>query len=614
MRLIKYFFLFLLTLLIIFVLIILPSFSDLKNYAFSALKAKDYTEVSINNLREGNFLLASDDLTEANNNFNSAILSIENIEQRKIVKNISFFNNQIIELKNLAQSGEIATRSIMRIFPLISSFSEPLVSEKFISLSEAEKENILKLIYQSEPDLRAFSANLNLALIKMDKIEAKGILRPILSDINTLKDSFKQAIEIVNKLPALSQIIPQLAGYPNTSHYLIIMHNNDELRPSGGFIGAYGLLDIENGSIKNLSTYDSYHLDMPAYLSDAWQEKAPEVLEKYLGVEKWYLRDSNWYPDWPQSAQNILRIYNGEKQAINENTENFSGVIGINPDFVADLIELVGNIEARGDLYTKDNFQELLQYSVEVSYKEEDISSWDRKDVINEILIELQKRLFNLEPEKISQFLSIIQENIELKNIQLYFTDTDLNNLAIDLGAGGEVKNSEGDYLMVVDANLGAFKSDAIVSKNFEYSYNLNKGISDLHLNYMHNGGFDWRTTRYQSYTRVYTPLGSKLLSLEPYGQAMLDRESVEVYEDLYLNKTVFAFYFKLEPGSVGGININYELPEEKINYLNNQYSLLIQKQSGQRLGYFNFSLIKNNKEYFSSSYSINKDREIIVQ
>ncbi len=615
MRLIKYFFLFLLSLFIILIIIILPSFTDIKNYASSALKAKDYTEESINNLRESDFIIANDSLIEANDNFSLAVLSIENIEQRKLIKFIPFFNNQLLELKNLAQSGEIATRSIIRIFPFISSFSEPLISDKFVSLSDTEKEEILKLIYQSEPDLKAFSANLNLALIKMDRIKAKGVLRPIMTEIYTLKETFKQAIQIVDKLPALSQLVPQLAGYPNSSHYLIILHNNDELRPSGGFIGAYGLLDIKNASIKNLSTYDSYHLDMPAYLSNDWQEKAPDVLEKYLGVEKWYLRDSNWYPDWPQSAQNILRIYNGEKKAINEKTENFTGVIGVNPDFVADLIDLVGNIEARGDVYTKDNFQELLQYSVEVSYKEEDISSWDRKDVINEILVELQERLFNLESDKMTEFLSIIQENIELKNIQLFFTDNELNDLAISLGAGGEMKNSTGDYLMVVDANLGAFKSDAVVSKNFEYNFDLEKGVSDLHLNYMHNGGFDWRTTRYQSYTRVYVPFGSKLISLEPYGQVIVDKDSVETFNDDYLNKTVYGFYFKLEPGSVGGINIKYELPLEKLNYFeNNNYNLLIQKQSGQRVGYFNFSLTKDNKEYFSNSYSLNKDREIIVE
>ncbi|MDA3802476.1 MAG: DUF4012 domain-containing protein [Patescibacteria group bacterium] len=612
MRIVKYFLFSLLFLIFLFVAILIPSFNNFKAVYVSGMSAKLNLEESLNYLETNDFKQAKTSISQANTSFNLALENIEEVERRSVFKNISPLNNQLGEVKNLLESGEIASRSIERVLPIINSFKEPLSASKFVNLSKNDKEEILEIAFKSEPNLKAFSANLNLALLKLNRIEAKGVLFPISSEINSLKLNFNKGIKIVDKLPALSQIIPTLAGYPERSSYLIIMQNNDEIRPSGGFIGVFGLLHVESGEIESLSTYDSYHLDMPAYLSNDWQRKPPEVLEEYLRVEKWYLRDSNWSPNWPTSAQNILEIYNGEKEAIGEKSENFTGVIAINPNFVADLIELVGDIEARGDTYTKHNFQELLQYSVEMSYKEEDISSWDRKDIINEIVSKLKTRLFNLESEKMLEFLNIVEKHGENKNIQLFFTNHTINKLAIESGFGGEVKETNNDYLMVVDANLGAFKSDVVVKKNYEYSISLNedKANSELHLNYKHNGGFDWRTTRYQSYTRVYVPIGSKLNDINSYGQVMIDTDSTTSYTDNDLNKTVFGFYFKLEPGSTGGIKIDYDLPQ---SIKTNPYKLFVQKQSGQRDIKFNLKL-NSNQDIYQNSYLLSQDMEVVVE
>ncbi|MDD2584276.1 MAG: DUF4012 domain-containing protein, partial [Bacteroidales bacterium] len=418
-------------------------------------------------------------------------------------------------------------------------------------------------------------------------------------------------IDSIEKASYLSKIIPSLAGYPEPGNFLFIMQNNDELRPSGGFIGVYGLMETKNGTVNSLITRDSYHLDMPASISGKWNLQPPAALSKYLKVEKWYLRDANWSPDWPTSARNIQEIYHGEKAAISESSSPFRAIISLSPDFVAELLDITGPVMARGELYEKENFQELLQYSVEVSYSEQDISSWDRKDVINEIVYELKEKLTKISLDQFYSLLNIVTENIANRNIQIYFNDEYLQGLAKRLNASGEVRKNSGDYLMVVDANLGAFKSDAVVKKSLNYNLNLTNDLAqaNLDLNYRHEGGFDWRTTRYRSYTRVYSPLGSKLKSLETFGLVKVEKESIISYEDKDLGKTVFAFFFTLEPGTAGGIAIEYELNTDLSNYLrNNPYSLLVQKQSGRRTESFDFILKSKDKLKEQGSYPLEKD------
>ncbi len=332
-------------------------------------------------------------------------------------------------------------------------------------------------------------------------------------------------------------------------------------------------------------------------------------IKKYLGVENWYLRDANWVPDWSLSAQKINEIYTGESLSLGQAAPNFSSIIAINPDFIVDLIRIVGPITIKGETYTPENFQELLQYNVEIAYKDRNISSWDRKDVINELLNELKIRLFNLPSGSWSNLMKTIDKNIAEKNIQLYFPDEGLQSLVKEIGASGEVKQVDSDFLMVVDANLAAFKSDAVVKKRITYNVNQKNGSTSasLTLNYRHEGDFNWRTTRYRSYTRIYAPMGSHLIA-----SSGLDKEKADwtVLDDPILNKTIFGFFFTTEPGTEKEITLNYSLPS-KINdsITNNKYELLVQKQSGRRTQELKVNLNPQKNKSLNWSSDLNTDK-----
>jgi len=416
-----------------------------------------------------------------------------------------------------------------------------------------------------------------------------------------------KAEALLSRMVPLAKLLPALAGYPESSRFLLVMQNNDELRPSGGFIGVDGILEVKDGEILSLKTADSYHLDMPAV--GKWTMTPPEPIKKYLKVENWYLRDSNWSPDWPIAAQKVEEIYRGESAAIGQALPPFTGVIAINPDLVADLLKLVGPITVRGENYTADNFQPLLQYNVEVAYKEQNISSWNRKEIINELLGELKKRLFSLPSDRWSDMLKTADKNITQKNIQIYFANSAWEDLVRDLSASGEVSRQNQDYLLVVDANLGAFKSDVVVKKNIAYTVNEKNGQlnAGLKLNYRHEGGFDWRTTRYRSYTRVYAPLGSKLISLSGLDESQAD---ISTATDAILNKTVFGFFLTVEPGDSREINLVYSLPDNLNSALSSgRYQLLVQKQSGRRTESLQINLVNQGKGLKSWKSDLETDK-----
>ena len=100
----------------------------------------------------------------------------------------------------------------------------------------------------------------------------------------------------------------------------------------------------------------------------------------------------------------------------------------------------------------------------------------------------------------------------------VYSTDKDIESIIGKNDWSGEVKRPDGDFLMWVDANLAALKTDHAMVRKLNYSFaptDDGQYLATASMTYTHNGGFDWRTTRYRTYARIYVPQGSKLVSSE---------------------------------------------------------------------------------------------------
>lgn len=613
-KIIKYALILFIALFFLSALSLINTYQDFKSAAAGALSGRADLALAVEAAKIKNWSEAADRAKLATEKFQQASANLEETQKNKTIALVPIFQNQVNDLEYLVKTAEILSRSLVNGIALASEIDQirtGALGNNFSNLSPSEKNHFLKLVYESGPELNGLKANLNLAELNIEKIHKIGVLWPVYRKIADIHAELQQARNILDQVIPLTKILPILGGYPAQNKYLIILQNNDELRPSGGFIGVYGILVSQNGGIISLKTDDSYHLDMPAV--GKWNYPAPEPISRYLKVSNWYFRDSNWSPDWPQASKKMIEIYNGEKMATGEKPENFSGVIGITPDLIASLLHITGPITVKGETYNENNLQTLLQYNVEVAYKEQDISSWNRKNIINDLMAELNARLFSLPTDRWNELLNSLQQNIAAKNIQLYFTNPDNQIFAQDLKADGEVikNNGRSDYLMVVDANLASFKSDAVIDKRITYSLTAagnNDFLASLILNYKHNGDFNWRTTSYHSYTRIYAPYGSRLISLNGLDQA---KAGLSVSDDLELNKTIFGFYWTVEPGTSQEINLKYQIPEaiKTATVNNNYYDLIWQKQAGSRA---KTQIIVNYKDKIKQINPLT-DQEIIV-
>ena len=64
-----------------------------------------------------------------------------------------------------------------------------------------------------------------------------------------------------NKQISFLKIIPEVAGFNGEKTYLFLFQNNLELRPSGGYIGNFGIIKIENGNPISFEIHDTNIFD-----------------------------------------------------------------------------------------------------------------------------------------------------------------------------------------------------------------------------------------------------------------------------------------------------------------------------------------------------------------
>jgi hypothetical protein len=400
--------------------------------------------------------------------------------------------------------------------------------------------------------------------------------------------------------------MPDILGFPDKTNYLLIFQNNDELRPSGGFVGSYAIMQADNAKFKTITTADSYHLDMP--VRNTLNTEANSVLSKYLKTEKMFFRDANWAPDWRVSAQNLDYVYKKILEAWPKDREvpfdeDFDYIIGITPDLVETLLEILGEIEYEGKIYNSQNFQAQLQKQVEIDYIEQGIPSWERKSAISYILREIETRLLNLEMADWPNVFYSLVEEAEKKNVLIYAEDEYSQKIIENMGWSGKVQTNTDDYIMIVDANMAALKTDALMSRQLDYNLNIDENYSSyLSLKYKHLGKeINWRTSKYHSYTRVYLPINSKDISVEGFADA-----SLNIYKDKELNKMVVAGYFTVNLNSQKEIDIYYNNEVSSTE----KYNLYLQKQPGTN--WITNVKIKTNQDIksFSPSFNSSYDRE----
>ncbi len=410
---------------------------------------------------------------------------------------------------------------------------------------------------------------LSLAVDKqLNYFDVKLILvKPILA----IKPSWQKKADKLRLLAQNKAVVDALVGTDGEKTYLVLMQNNAEIRPSGGFWGAYGVMKIMNGKILSFQTGDTYLFD----LASKGKFAPPENTNNFFENE-WRLWNANWSPDFEQSAQNALFFYS----QIDPETK-FDGVIGPNVDYLLSILESTGPIKIPGYEFSidKNNFVQKMIYEpidpAVIASKKDDpnfiTSNIAAKALLGEIAKDLLEKILSNHQEK--NFALKSYWALSKKDLLLYFTGQSNQEKTSLLGWSGKLAG--GNSVMVVDANIGS-KLDFFVEKKAKISQ-IESGKYELTLSYRNNYRKDLDPnqyfTTYRDQVRVFIPSGSKIVE-QTGGNSPL-----ELTNDPGANKDIMTDLLIISPGENQSIKFVWQVPQNLYNE-----ELKIDRQSGNYL------------------------------
>ncbi len=550
------------------------------------------SEIGINNIVKASQEVASMDFNEATKSFIEAQQSF--IEAQSELKNINDFLFVAVDLLP-SRNAKMASNAklVLRAGEIGSRLGFFLNQSLNVLSSEKKLDKKIEIFCLNIEQASNLAKELNEVILKIDYI---ALPQPYIDKFSLLKDQVHNLNQILDELNLLLGRIKIFLGFERDQRYLLVFQNNAELRASGGFMGSYALIDFRKGKIINIEVPTGGSYDTEAGMQEAIISPKP----LHLINPRWYFWDSNWWPDWPQSARQIMKFYEISGGS------TVDGVISITPTVFERILRVIGPIDMQkeyGIIFDSDNFwletQKIVEYkqynciaSTTASSSLPICSSIKPKKVINDLINKILEDF----PEKlhdkkvIAQLIKIFDQSIREKHLLFYFKDQKLEEELKKYNWDASIKDFPYDYLMVVNTNIGGGKSDRKIQQDLEHIIKIQPDgsiIETLKIKITHKAqkGEELVGVRNVDWMRIYVPMGSKLISAEGFDSPPTKLfEKPEDYwrEDEFIaehenkakrdissgtliynefHKTVFANWVQVDPGKTVTIKIKYKLP-----------------------------------------------------
>ncbi len=566
-------------------------------------------------LQESAAALKSADLTSAEtattlalNKFNLALanLSGKHTILQIIAGMVPFVHGELESREKVLLAGEeIAVGNSYLISTLKTITSEPSTTLTY-------------KLNQLVSTLNAANPNYERALENLNGVNLKSLPFEYQEQFKDFRSLFQNLVKNFKSIANLSDTLQEIFGGKGQRRYLVIFQNPAELRPTGGFMGSFAVLDVKDGNIVNFTIPAGGAYDLNGQLSVSEIPPLPlTILNK-----RWEFQDANWFPEFSASAKKIIWFYN---KSWNEKAD---GVIAVNASVLERLLGVIGPItdSARNLNLSAENATAVIQNEVEngpekLLHKPKQILADLAPTILNLIKKTPAKNLLPL--------LGNLEEALNQKEIQAYFTDAIAESAVSASGWGGSIRTTDpdSDYLLVVNTNLQGQKSDARIKQLISHEAVIQSDgtvIDTVVITREHTGISNEKFYGVPNidFLRVYVPAGSTLLSAsgftwpeeksfrapdssttaDPFLQSLEKESGIDQVSGTRItsefNKTAFGNWVITEPGNTSQAKFSYRLPfkinldepekksimDQIINDFKTEvrpYQLTVQKQSG---------------------------------
>lgn len=447
-----------------------------------------------------------------------------------------------------------------------------------------------------------------------------GKIKTAQESLNSVSQLSESALELVN-------FTGDLIGQEGKKTYLVLLQNNTELRPGGGFIGNYGVVQFENGKFQSVAVDDIYNID--GQLKEKI-DPPPQITEK-LGTKQLFLRDSNWSTDFLLNSATARDLYK------KETGNDVNGVIALDLTYIQSLLDKIGPIKLPdyNETISAQNLFERGEYHSEVGFfpgstQKKDFFGTLTNNLFQNITTKLTANATSQNPAPWTGIILATKDALSQRHLMFAFDDPNLASFVKTKGWDhplpptlyNPADDSKGtrDFLALSEANLGANKVNRLIERSVSYEMTIGRDadlVAKLSITYKNNSQADtWPAGKYVNYLRVYVPFAASLFAVQNGDDSNL--KDVEVTTQN--NMTVLATYVEVPIKSTKTITFSYRIPKNIKLEQAPSYNLYVQKQPGTdkdpfvfRLNLPDYLMVKstNGSDEFQNKQNIEIDSNL---
>ena len=388
--------------------------------------------------------------------------------------------------------------------------------------------------------------------------------------LSELRDKLLLAKRVVEEMP-------EILGAEEKKEYLVLFQNNMELRPTGGFIGSFALLTFDKGKLSDVRVQDVYSADGQL----KGHVEPPEAIKDYLGEANWFLRDSNWDPDFPTSATRAEWFLEKEID------QSVDGVVGIDLILARELLKEVGPIylsDFEQELNSQ-NLYEITQHEVEKDFFP---GSYKKTNFLTALARELLNQLMETGSSNYLALSKVFYKSLEEKHIQVFLHNREAQRAISSLGWEGAVyqpkcsDNCFADWLGMVEANVGVNKANYFIERNANLSVRFEDGLVKKQLTiFLKNKANPalGAPGRYKTYLRILAPQAARFQDIEIISAGNRDILIPEINE--ISGRKEAGVVVEVGPGQTKSVTFSWENRFSPDFNLSGEYRLFWRKQAG---------------------------------
>lgn len=313
---------------------------------------------------------------------------------------------------------------------------------------------------------------------KLTGASSAWLLQPIRSRLHKFDNDMTRFRSDADLAVLAAKDGPSLLGVGGARHYFVAFMTPAETRGLGGFLGAYGILTVDDGAMK--LTQSGRPIQLTANPSPSWHLSGPSsYLARYGAFNPQdNFEDLSYAPDLPTVGEVISQLYP------QVGGSPIDGVLVLDPDGLGALLKLTGpvSVPGLGQLDSENAGQVLLRQQ----YLDQAYSNDQRHDYLQAALAAGFHELTSSSLPSPRTISSALGDAVRQGRL-LFWTNhrsdqAFLSRLALE---GAFPSRDGGDLLAVTDANAANNKIDAY----------LDQRVSDQVTYGPANGGVDATVT-----------------------------------------------------------------------------------------------------------------------